>query len=149
MAKLLAGWQGWLASLPVSPPASLLSCGVQFIKCSVTHPYWVLKHEERWVCVCYFMCICGLAFQCKRQHFGSLSFCFTQRPVHSTELWRAAIYFNWAWWLVNGCKDMIHGLSHAHLGLSFSAPYHYKSFYIITAGNVKALSQCDWRKSGL
>lgn len=32
---------------------------------------------------------------------------------------------------------MIHGLSLAHLGVSFSAPYHHKSFYIITAGNGK------------
>lgn len=29
------------------------------------------------------------------------------------------------------------GFPRAHLGISFSAPYHYKSFYIITAGNGK------------
>lgn len=57
--------------------------------------------------------------------------------------------FTGAWWLVNGCEDsswaMIHGLSRAHLGVSFCAPYHYKSFYIITAGNGKCFVTM-WRE---
>lgn len=87
------------------------------------------------------MCMCGLAFHW--QHFGSPAEFMLQTkasfPPLNCEVQQ--FIFTGAWWLVNGCEDsgwaMIHGLSRAHLGVSFSAPYHYKSFYIITLGNGK------------
>lgn len=87
------------------------------------------------------MCMCGLAFHW--QHFGSPAEFMLQTkasfPPLNCEVQQ--FIFTGAWWLVNRCEDsgwaMIHGLSRAHLGVSFSAPYHYKSFYIITLGNGK------------
>ena len=89
------------------------------------------------------MCMCGLAFHW--QHFGSPAEFMLQTkasfPPLNCEVQQ--FIFTGAWWLVNGGEDsgwaMIHGLSRAHLGVSFSAPYHYKSFYIITLGNGKML----------
>lgn len=96
-------------------------------------PNWVLMP------IASIYCMCGASTHCMQQHFGSpaefllhTKACF---PPMNCEVQQ--FIFTEDWWLVNGCEDsswaMIHGLPRDHLGVSFSAPYHYKSFYIITA----------------
>lgn len=142
LTVLVYCWQmckaDWLtACLATGLPQKLLSH--PFSKLCETCPSWLYLHK--WVCISCMHSVHVLyrwAFQW--QHLRCrVSFCLTQKLFFpSTELWSAAIYLCWAWLLLNGCKDssqtMIHGLSHAHLGFSFSAPYHYKGFHIITEG---------------
>lgn len=93
------------------------------------------------LCVLFhvYMCMYRRAFQW--QHFGSPAEVLLHTKAHFPPLNCEVqqFIFTGAWWFVNGCEDtdhaVIHGLSRTHLGVSFSAPYHYKSLYIITAGN--------------
>lgn len=117
-------------------------------------PFWMLKLSI--MCVYAPLIICffyvnthGYVLQIVQHQFGQpAGFSFHPTgPFPSTELWSAAIIiiiiyiFFFTFWFMNSCEDgrnaMIHGLSCAHLGVSFSAPYHHKGSCIITAGHGK------------
>ena len=118
--------------------AYLLTCIVQYIKCSVTCLCWVLKP----LCVfaCCSMCI-YCVFRCCITLAQQLTLHFTQRPVSLHWTVKCSSFLlprpNGS---LTGVKTVADTRASPllNLGFSFSAPYRYKSSrVIITAGNGK------------